>query len=176
MAQEGEQDGAPRRDLLAPSFPGDTGEADAPLTAALTALARRQATSTDVLEALTTSRLIVPVIAVLGEMELDEHGRAHDKSADMATVLLTGADGRKALLAFTGLETLKAWQADARPVPVAAADAAKAAIQDHADAIVIDVAGPVPFAVEGDDLMALGSGWRLARVGEQSAWIRPAAH
>ncbi|MFT4264774.1 MAG: SseB family protein, partial [Nocardioides sp.] len=79
-----------------------------------------------------------------------------------------------ALLAFTSLATLHAWRPDARPVPVSARDAARAALQDGADAIVIDLAGPTAYPVEGDDLLALASGWRLARVGEGSAWIRPA--
>ena len=53
------------------------------------------------------ARLLVPVVAVAGEVEVDEQGLAHDKSSDMATVLLTGRDGRTALLAFTGTESLR---------------------------------------------------------------------
>lgn len=163
------------RDIMAPAFPDDHGAADEPLTTALLGLRQRTATAFDVLAALSNARLLVPVVAVLGEMEIDEHGRAHDKTADMATVLMTGADGRQALLAFTSLDTMQTWQADARPVAVSAQDAAKAAIQDGADAIVIDIAGPVLFPVEGDDLTALASGWQLVRVEGGSAWIRPAA-
>ena len=48
------------------------------------------------------TRLLVPVVAILGEVEHDEQGLAHDKTSDMAAVLMTGRDGRKALLAFTG--------------------------------------------------------------------------
>ncbi len=70
---------------------------------------------------------------MLGEVEVDEHGLAHDKSSDMAAVLLTGRDGRRALLAFTGLEPLARWRPDARPVPVTARDAARAALADDAD-------------------------------------------
>jgi hypothetical protein len=91
----------------------------------------------------------------------------------MATVLLTGRDGRMALLAFTGLEQLRAWDPQARPVPVDAARAARAAAQDGAEALVIDVGGPTRFVIEGDDLPAVAAGWTLARVGERTAWIRP---
>lgn len=162
------------RDLLAPEFPDDHGAADEPLATALAALAAGTGSGHDVLAALIRARVLVPVVATLGELELDEHGRAHDKSADMATVLITGEDGRRALLAFTSMATLEAWQADARPVPVSARDAATAAIQDGAEAIVLDLAGPVLFPVEGGDLVALASGWELTRVGTGSAWIRPA--
>ncbi len=44
----------------------------------------------------------MPVVALLGEVEHDEQGLAHDKTSDMAAVLMTGRDGRTALLAFTG--------------------------------------------------------------------------
>ena len=99
----------------------------------------------------------MPVVALLGEVEYDERGLAHDKSSDMAAVLLTGADGRMALLAFTGTDALAAWNAEARPVAVPTAIAARAAVQERAAALVIDVAGPVPFVVEGEDLRALAA-------------------
>ena len=60
---------------------------------------RRHAATLAVLQ---RARLLVPVVAVLGEVEHDEQGLAHDKTSDMATVLMTGRDGRSALLAFTG--------------------------------------------------------------------------
>ena len=159
-----------RRDILAPAYPDDDGAADARLADTLARFARREATYADALAVLAESRLLVPVVAVLGEVDAS----GADQTADMATVLLTGADGRKALLAFTSLETMAAWQADARPVAVPAADAAKAALQDGAAALLVDVAGPVTFVVENDDLYGLGAGWTLARVaGGATAWIRP---
>jgi hypothetical protein len=107
-------------------------------------------------------------------VEVDDRGLAHDKSSDMATVLVTGRDGRNALLAFTGLRELAAWDPAARPVPVPAPRAAQAALQDGAAALVVDLAGPATLVVEGDDLHRAAEGWSLARVGERTAWIRPA--
>jgi hypothetical protein len=75
----------------------------------------------------------------------------------MALPTLIGNDGRKAIIAFTGSETLRRWQADARPVPVPASRVWAAAISE-ADAAVIDVAGPVPLVVEGARLHALANG------------------
>ena len=158
-----------------PGFAGDDGAADAALAAALTAHDAGTGDRAAVLGALGAARLVVPVVAVLGEVEQDERGLTHDKSSDMATVLLTRPDGRRGLLAFTSTASLAGWDAEARPVPATAATAAQAAIQEGADALVVDVAGPVRFALEGEDLRAVAAGWRVARVGDQAAWIRPAS-
>ncbi len=158
-----------------PGFAGDDGAADAALTAALTAYGEGTGDRADVLGALRSARLLVPVVAVLGRVEIDDQGLSHDKSSDMATVLMTRPDGRRGLLAFTSTESLAGWDAEARPVPAAASTAAQAALQEGADALVVDVGGPVRFALAGEDLRAVAAGWRLTRVGELAAWIRPAS-
>lgn len=167
----------PDRELLAPAYPDDTGEADPALAAALASYA---ADPTDpaglpaALAALQTARVLVPVVAVAGEVELDERGLAHDKTSDMAAVLLQGRDGRRALLAFSGTQTLTAWDPEARPVPVPARQAALAAVQEGAEAMLLDL-GSASLAVESDHLRALAAGWRLVRVGEDLGWIDPAS-
>jgi len=167
---EGEQS----RRIPDPGFAGDTGAVPSGLAAALAAYAADPRGSyVRVLDELRSARVLVPVVAVLGEVEHDEAGLAHDKTSDMAAVLLQGNDGRLALLAFTGTESLAAWNPEARPVPVPAQVAAQSALQDGAAALVVDVAGPVTVVVEGPDLNGLASGWRLAVVGERAAWIRP---
>ena len=123
------------------------------------------------LAALGACRLLVPVVAVLGEVEVDEQGLAHDKSSDMATVLIEGSDGRMALLAFSSTETLARWNPEGRPVPVATRTAARSALQEGAAALLVDVAGPTTVVVEGDDLAALAAGWRLARVADRLGWV-----
>jgi hypothetical protein len=158
--------------LQAAAFPDDTGEPSAEVAAALASYAAGTGSHADVLAALGTSRLLVPVVALLGEVEHDERGLAHDKSSDMAAVLITGRDGRKALLSFTSTAALRAWSADARPVGVPARQAARAALQDGAEALLVDLAGPVLFAVEGQDLRDLADGLVLRRVGDTWAWTR----
>ena len=161
------------RSLPDPGFAGDEGTADPEVVAALTAYERDpQGGWARAVAALQGSRLLVPVVAVLGEVEHDAQGLTRDKTSDMATVLLTGRDGRSALLAFTGLASLQRWRPDARPVPVRAADAARAAVQEGADALVVDVAGPVLLAVEGEALRALADGFELREVGGRPAWVR----
>lgn len=168
-------DGA-RRELASPAYPDDTGAVPDDLAAVLASYDEapdEPGRYAGVLAALQTGRLLVPVVAVLGEVEVDQAGRTRDKSADMAAVLLTGADGRLALLAFTGLEALRAWDPQARPVPVLTQLAAQSAVQEGAAALVVDVAGPIPVVVEGEDLHGLAAGWTLAQVAGQPAWVRP---
>jgi len=93
------------------------------------------------------------VVAVLAEAGED----GAEKESEMALPTLIGNDGRKAIIAFTGTETLRRWKDDARPVPVPAPRVWAAALTE-ADAVVIDVAGPVPLAVEGARLRALAGG------------------
>ncbi len=75
----------------------------------------------------------------------------------MVLPTLIGRDGRPAVLAFTGLDALARWRPDARPVPAEADRVWRAAVADGC-AVVIDVAGPVPLAVEGARLAALAAG------------------
>lgn len=168
------------RRLLGSDFPDDTGDDDPRLRSALTAYAAAPDAQQQglllpaCLEALQAARLLVPVVAVLGESEVGPDGLARDKSSDMAAVLLTGRDGRTALLSFTHTAAMQAWDPEARPVPVRAQLAAQAAIQEGAAALLLDVAGPARLVVEGVDLEGLARGWRLARVGGQVGWVKDA--
>ncbi len=162
------------RSIPDPGFAGDDGSAPADVAAALAAYAQDPARHSATLAVLQHARLLVPVVAVLGEVEHDAQGLAREKTSDMATVLMTGRDGRQALLAFTGRDAMGRWDAQARPVPVTAARAAEAARQDGADAIVLDVAGPTMFVVEGEDLELLASGATLVEVSGRYGWARPA--
>jgi hypothetical protein len=162
---------AESRRIPDPGFAGDDGGADPGLRTALAAYGRDPARHVEVFAALQTARVLVPVVAVLGEVEVDDDGHRHDKTSDMATALLTGRDGRQALLAFTGIESLAAWRPDARPVPVSARLAARSALQEGAAALVLDVAGPTTYAVEGELLHGLARGWTLARAEGGLAWV-----
>ncbi|QWC85201.1 SseB family protein [Nocardioidaceae bacterium] len=167
------------RQLLDVGFPDDDGSADPAVTAALAAYDAApggQDAYAGALLAVQDSRLLVPVVAMLGEVEVGEDGLARDKSADMAVVLMTGRDGRRALLGFTSMASMHAWQPDARPVPVAAPLAARSALDEGAQALVLDVAGPVLLPVERGDLERWAAGQRLVRLEDGAyAWTAPAA-
>src|SRR3954453_19327741 len=136
------------RTIPDPGFAGDTGDADPGLAAALAAYDRvgqaaEPGARHEVLALLQDTRVLVPVVAVLGELEDDfpPGGLAREKSSDMAAVLMKGRAGGTALLAFTGTASLRAWDREARPVPVSARQAALSAVQDRAAALLLAVAG-----------------------------------
>jgi hypothetical protein len=75
----------------------------------------------------------------------------------MALPTLVGKDGRKAVIAFTDTESVRRWNPEARPVPFPASRVWEYAAAEG-DAVVIDVADPVPLVIEGARLAALAAG------------------
>lgn len=147
------------RTLASPQFPGDDGSVDPLLAAAF-------GDDLETVAALAEARVFVPIVALLGETPAEG-----DRNADMAAVLMTGADGRKALLAFSSVAAMAVWDPQARPVPVLGRDAARAALAEGAGAILLDLAGPTFIAVETDDVEHLAAGHRLVRSDVGPAWL-----
>ncbi|MGW1519186.1 SseB family protein [Streptomyces sp. NPDC002287] len=141
-----------------PGFSDDDGTADPRLSAALAAWAEDRSREPELLAALKDARLLVPVVAVLGEVEADpETGLKREKTSDMAVPTLT-AGNRRALPAFTSLVSLALWDPAARPVAVPLHQALAAAAHEKADTLVLDLAGPVPYQLTGSALLALAEG------------------
>ena len=145
------------RSIASPAFAGDDGLADPILREAIakgvqqvTADLARDLT----LELLMDSRLLVAVVAVLDEM--DELGG--DKDSHMSVVSMVNPNGERGLLAFTGLDSMARWDPQARPVPVSGPDCARAALESAANAVVIDVMGPVRHVISDQRLAFLAQG------------------
>lgn len=101
--------------------------------------------------ALRRFRVLVALVAQLDSV--DPTGAEKDSHMAAAT-LVRPHDGSKALLAFTSVAALAAWQPTARPLPVTGIDAARAAISDGAVALLIDgecgLSGPFLWALAED--------------------------
>ncbi len=111
-------------------------------------------------------RLLVPVVSVLDEVDAQTGSdkSSHSvKSSHMASVSLVQPDGRRGLLAFTGTESLARWDPAARPVPVTSHQVAAAALEEGADGVLVDIAGPVRFAIDGELLAELARGFSPAK-------------
>ncbi|MFJ4900190.1 SseB family protein [Streptomyces sp. NPDC088727] len=146
-----------QKNIPDPGYSDDDGTADPALTSALSAWAENREAVGPVLEALRGARLLVPVVAVLGEVEEDEKGLRREKTSDMAVPTLQAGD-RRALPAFTSTASLARWDPQARPVAVPLHQALQAAVHEKADTLVLDLAGPVAFEVTGSALLALAEG------------------
>ena len=109
-------------------------------------------------QALLATRVLVPVVATASQVAHTSAGHAVDRAAEMATVTLTGRDGRRALPVFTCVESLAVWDPVARSFPAAASVAAAGALQEGAEALLLDMAGPVYVVLEGPSLLALAEG------------------
>lgn len=142
-----------------PAFRDDDGSVDSRLAHARDQIER--------LAVIGSVRLLIPVVAVTADVPADG-----DKESQMAAVFTTGADGRRALLAFSCTDTMRSWDPKARPVAVTGRDAARAAVDEGAHALVIDIAEPHMWVVETDDLSHIASGHSLVRTDAGSAWMR----
>ncbi|MEO6604499.1 MAG: SseB family protein [Aeromicrobium sp.] len=147
------------RGLASPQFPDDDGMVDPLLQAAF-------GDDVALLGALGEARVFVPIIPLLGEVPAEG-----DKNADMAAVLMTGADGRTALLAFSSVETMAAWDPQARPVPVLGRDSARATLAEEATALLMDLGSPSFTVVETADIEHLAAGHVVVRTPAGAAWL-----
>ncbi|WP_330238102.1 SseB family protein [Streptomyces sp. NBC_00525] len=146
-----------QKNIPDPGYSDDDGTADPALASALAAWSADRSAVAPVLEALSGARLLVPVVAVLGEVEEDENGLRREKTSDMAVPTLRAGD-RCALPAFTSTASLARWDPQARPVAVPLHQALQAAAHEKADTVVLDLAGPVAFELTGAALRALAEG------------------
>lgn len=129
----------------------DTGSADPRLAAALASGDRSQ-----VLAALVDARVFAAVTATATSEHTTAAGLRADSSAEMAVVLLETEDGSRALPVFADLEALQAWRPGARPVSLTGRLACAAALDDGADALLLD---PDGTAVVVTELRTLAAGW-----------------
>lgn len=146
-------------DVLVTRFQGDTGQADSRLRELL-GDPETYAAQREIVARVAQGRLLIPVVANLDEK--DDEGA--DKHSHMATVTITNELGHKALVCFTGVDSVASWRPDARPIPVAGIEAAQAALQEDCDALLIDIAGPDQYALAGTGLWALAAG---------AEWVHP---
>lgn len=159
------------KNIPEPGFSEDDGSADPVLAGALAAYAEDPAAEPAVLAALPGARLLVPVVAILGEVEEGPSeagsgvaapkaggGFRREKTSEMAVLTIETPDGRRALPAFTSVESLARWRPDARPVAVPFPQALRAAAHEKADTLLIDLSGPAPYALSGPALRALAAG------------------
>jgi SseB protein N-terminal domain len=128
------------RSFEASPWTADDGTAPAAYTAALAAFRAGETGPEAVVDALRGVRLLVPLLAEVGETGVTDAGLVHDKRAELALVTVAGPDGRKVLPAFSSAAAMSAWNPMARPVPAPARQVALGAASDGTELVVIDAA------------------------------------
>ncbi|MFZ9308711.1 MAG: SseB family protein [Candidatus Nanopelagicales bacterium] len=98
------------------------------------------------LSALSQSRLLLP---------LREH-KTHTGN-DMVQVTFTSKDGRKALLAFTSIESLSKFDPIARPFIKTSKDLALEALEQNYDGIIIDINDEHKIALTLSDIASIAN-------------------
>ena len=142
-------------------FSNDDGSANPAL---IEALAEFSANPTDprvVFQAFAASRLLIPLLADLGESGEGAHGQTVDKSADLSIVTVKTPDGQTGLPVFSSVESMARWNKTARPVPSDAIRVALAAASEGNTRIVLDPGSETEFVFRRPAIksMALQQEW-----------------
>lgn len=129
------------------AFAGDDGKADPLLIEAIAKLQTGEGTVVAVIDAFRKARVLIPLLANLGETGEGAHGKTVDKSADLSIVTVETPDKQNGLPVFSSVEAMKAWNPVARPVPHSAVKAALAAAAEGNTRIVLDPGSPSEFVI-----------------------------
>lgn len=136
----------------------DDGKADVRLIEAIMALRDGHARPETVVDALRTARVLIPLLAHLGESGIGAHGQIVDKSADLSIVTVETPDGQNGLPVFSSVEAMKTWNPKARPVPTSAVKAALAAASEGNTRMILDPMAPTEFVLRRPMIAALAQG------------------
>lgn len=133
----------------------DDGSAPPLLIEALRRFRAREVGESDVVDAIRASRLLIPLVAHLGEAGVNDHGHTVDKSQELAIVTVAGPDGRTVLPVFTSVDAMRTWNPSARPVPADGVRVAVAAASEQTDVVIVDPTSETEFAIRRPALWAI---------------------
>jgi len=141
---------------------GDDGSAPQELIDALDRFRGNEGGEADVLDVVRRSRLLIPLVAELGESGRTDTGVLVDKSQELSIVTVAGPDGRSVLPVFTSVAAMAAWSPSARPVPATGPRVGLAAASEGTDLVVLDPTSETEFVIRRPAL------WALA---QDAAWL-----
>ncbi|MCU1597456.1 MAG: SseB protein N-terminal protein [Glaciihabitans sp.] len=147
----------------------DDGSAPERLIEALRRFRSAELGEADVVDAVRDSRLLIPLVAVLGESGTDDHGHLVDKSQELSIVTVAGPDGRNVLPVFTSVAAMSHWNPKARPVPANGVRVALAAADEGTDLVVLDPTSETEFVIRRPALwaMAQSASWLPSYLDEE---------
>lgn len=160
------------------SWGSDDGRAPETLITAIRRFHAGELAESAVVDAVRDVRLLVPLVAHLGEAGQNGHGVLVDKSQELSIVTVAAPDGRNVMPVFTSVEAMAAWNPSARPVPTAATRVALAAASEQTDLVILDPTSVTEFGIRRPALWAVAQAqpWTPGYVdGEVSAAFSDAA-
>ncbi len=150
------------RELEENRFAGDDGSAPEELISAMSGFRAGNLGQSDVVDAIRVSRLLVPLLAQLGESEIGANGLKVDKSAELSIVTVKAPDDQDALVVFSSVVAMQRWNPSARPVPTDAIRVCLAAASQLSTRVVIDPGSETEFVIRRP---------AIARIAQSLDWL-----
>ncbi len=146
------------------NYAGDDGSAPEALMAVIARFHSQEASAEQVVDAIRESRLLVPLLANLGESEIGEHGHLVDKSAELSIVTVATPDEQNGMPVFSSVAAMQRWNPTARPVPVDARRVALAAVVEENTRVILDPESETEFAIRRP---------AIAAIAQDQNWLHP---
>jgi hypothetical protein len=135
------------RELEENRFAGDDGSAPENFLEAISGFRAGEVGQAAVVDAIRVSRLLVPLLAQLGESETGANGLKVDKSAELSIVTVKSPDDQEALVVFSSVAAMQRWNPSARPVPTDAIRVCLAAASQLSTRVVVDPGSDTEFVI-----------------------------
>jgi len=147
----------------------DDGSAPPKLLEALKRFRSHELGEAEVVDEVRESRLLIPLVARLGDSETSMAGHLVDKTQELSIVTVTAPDGRSVVPAFTSVAAMGRWNPDARPIPADGPRVALAAASEGTDLVVIDATSETEFAIRRPALWAMAQSepWQPSYLDEE---------
>jgi SseB protein N-terminal domain len=133
----------------------DDGSAPEHLIEAIRRFHAHELGEAEVVDAIRQSRLLVPLVTEAGAVETNERGQLVEKTQELSIVTVAGPDGRTVLPAFSSVDSMRKWNALARPIPVDAVRVALAAASEKTDLVLLDPTSETEFTIRRPALWAI---------------------
>jgi hypothetical protein len=146
------------------SFADDDGSAPPELIEAIAAFRAGEVGAEAVIDQIRVSRLLVPLLANIGESEIGAHGQNVDKSAELSIVTVKSPDDQDSLVVFSSVEAMGRWNKASRPVPTDAIRIALAAASQMSTRVVLDPGSDTEFVVRRP---------AIAKIAQSLPWLPP---
>ena len=157
------------RELEENRFAGDDGSAPEEFLTAMSGFRAGELGQAAVVDVLRVSRLLVPLLAQLGESEIGANGLKVDKSAELSIVTVKSPDDQDALVVFTSVAAMQRWNPSSRPVPTDAIRVCLAAASQLSTRVVVDPGSDTEFVIRRPAIARIAQSldWQPAELNQE---------